>query len=182
MTVPAGNVKFFRGSGTTYTGSIPSGGSYGYGGFIVIVRSSGVRLVVGVPLTPSGGIILNYHNGTSWAGWERSGCAGDSLGTTSSYVKYSNGLMIQWGQYTVTGSTTAQGYTYFKAIPEQTLPQTFVNQYFTVTGSSRYSTGASMPIGCYPTANNKYAGYLYDTVARSSVSWTVRWQAIGRWK
>lgn len=182
LTVPAGNVKFFRGSGTTYTGSIPSGGSYGYGGFIVIVRSSGVRLVVGVPLTPSGGIILNYHNGTSWAGWERSGCAGDSLGTTSSYVKYSNGLMIQWGQYTVTGSTTAQGYTYFKAIPEQTLPQTFVNQYFTVTGSSRYSTGASMPIGCYPTANNKYAGYLYDTVARSSVSWTVRWQAIGRWK
>ena len=65
------SVRFYRGSGDSYTGTLPSGGNYGYGSFIVFMRSANIRQVIAVPIVPGYGLALNEYDGSSWSGWKR---------------------------------------------------------------------------------------------------------------
>lgn len=64
-------VKFYTGSGSSYTGTIPSS-YFKYGSFIVLKRNSANIEVIGIPYYPAAGVAINgYDNGT-WLGWHMS--------------------------------------------------------------------------------------------------------------
>ena len=72
LTVGAGACKAFRGSGGSYTGTLPSPTSaYSYGSFIVMRRNDNYIEVVAIPYSPSNGIAINGSNdgGSTWDGW-----------------------------------------------------------------------------------------------------------------
>lgn len=65
------SVKAYRGGGGNYTGSLPTGGSFNYGTFIVLKQSGTYINVIGASSWSSFGLAVNtYENGT-WDGWQR---------------------------------------------------------------------------------------------------------------
>lgn len=110
-----------------------------------------------------------------------------SGGTASGYCKMPDGTLIQWGHYTVSqeGSLTqiASSGVYY-GLDYLTFPIAFYNDNYTVTGSTRYSTGHPVPIGFFSRSKSSVAISIYDFYARpmNGGNMIVRWQAIGRWK
>lgn len=126
-------------------------------------------------------LYIGFRNGATWT-VDRYPDSARSIGTTPNYVKFVNGLMIQWGENTAS-ATLAQiassgiYYGYF----DITMPQEFYNNYYQISGISQYSTGHVVPIGYQRISTSKFRAGIYDFYARSG-NIRVAWQAIGRWK
>ena len=63
----SGTVKAYRGTGGTYTGSVPTS-YFGYGSFMVFCRATTSIIVVALSSRTSDGLAINYYNG-AWSGW-----------------------------------------------------------------------------------------------------------------
>lgn len=111
-----------------------------------------------------------------------------SAGSSSGYNKMADGTLVQWGQtsfhlesnMTQIGSTGVYYYTY-----SFTLPVAFSSTLYTLTGTSRYSTGHCVSFGAINNTGNTATIHVYDYVARTAGttnSVVLRWQAVGRWK
>lgn len=104
------------------------------------------------------------------------------------YCKMPDGTMIQWGNFTMnsTSEMTQIGSSGIYVSPgfNKTLPVNFVGDYV-VTGTSRYSTGHIVPLGCNMSQNaDRFNVMIYDFYKRSLNDglFVVYWQAVGRWK
>ena len=176
-------VKFYRGNGASYTGTLPHA-NFAYGTFIVLRRASSQIMVLAISQSSNNGTAMNSSvDGSTWVGWRWWGNSGSSLGTNSNYTKLSDGTMIQWGTTDLTSMALTQiassgVYTGTKAL---TFPAAFLDQNYIVTGRSRYSTGHSVPIGFNTVSTTQAQVVVYDFYARSGTI-TVKWQAVGRWK
>lgn len=68
LALPAGVTKTFRGSGSSYTGTLPSGG-FTTGTFIVNRRETNTIQIIAISYLSSNGIALNTYANGSWYGW-----------------------------------------------------------------------------------------------------------------
>lgn len=62
-----GTVRAYRGSGASYTGTVPNA-YFGYGTFLVLSRASTSINVIALSSRPDDGFAINQYNG-SWQGW-----------------------------------------------------------------------------------------------------------------
>lgn len=97
-------VKFYSGSGSSYTGTVPDS-NYKYGTFVVNRRGTNSISVVAFPEATTLGIALNSStNGSTWAGWQR-------FYSTSHYKDISTNISFSAG----TIGTRAQQYSWTNA-------------------------------------------------------------------
>lgn len=68
----AGYIKAWRGTGNSYTGSIPDS-SFQTGVFLISTAYANARYVLAIPSNASQGLALNVHNGSTWSGWKMIG-------------------------------------------------------------------------------------------------------------
>lgn len=103
------------------------------------------------------------------------------------YCKMADGTLILRGTTNFTsGSMSAYGSVYIATVTI-TLPSTpkFINGDYTITGSSKWSTGAEFAFGQGATSATQASVRVWDVAARtftSSAPLVVKWQAIGRWQ
>lgn len=102
--------------------------------------------------------------------------------SNGTYIKFADGTLIQYGSTTISVSLSQIASTgvYYQS-KTMNLPMSFVNTTYTVSGSSRYSTGHILPIGAVPTSVSQVNVCIYDFYARSG-NVVVRWMAVGKWK
>ena len=105
-----------------------------------------------------------------------------SVDTSPNYVKFGNGLMVQWGETSqqCTLSQIASSGIYY-GYYDVSFPAAFLNNYYVVSGVSQYSTGHIVPIGFASRSTTSFRPHIYDFYPRSGQI-RVAWQAIGRWK
>ena len=100
------------------------------------------------------------------------------VGTTSSYIKFNNGLLICWGWINSTGRKRIV-YT----------PLAFANTSYKVAFTGEAPTSTDNTVTTY-TVNNKYTSYFYvrgdfhniNTGVSGYPSEAFDWIAIGQWK
>lgn len=103
------------------------------------------------------------------------------------YCKMADGTLILRGTTNFTsGSMIAYG-SIFIATVTIVLPSSpkFINGNYTITGSSKWSTGAELSFGQGATSATQASVRVWDIAARTfstSAPLVVNWQAIGRWK
>lgn len=126
-------------------------------------------------------LYIGFRNGATWT-VDRYPDGDRSIGTTPNYVKFVNGLMIQWGETSqqCTLSQIASSGVYWGAY-DVSFPAAFSNNYYVVSGVSQYSSGHIVPIGFARRSTTSFRPYIYDFYPRSGAI-RVAWQAIGRWK
>lgn len=103
----------------------------------------------------------------------------------SNYIKFPDGTLIQWGTKTFNSGSTV-GYQSVHIMTCQILfQQSFVDTNYKIFGSGKFGTGAAIAFGQESgTASTGYVRVL-DYASRtlsSSLTLTVNWTAIGRWK
>jgi hypothetical protein len=67
LNVQSGCMKCYKGTGSSYTGSVPNS-NYGYGTFFVLNRYSSSIWVMALSPVLADGIAVNHYTGT-WSGW-----------------------------------------------------------------------------------------------------------------
>ena len=119
--------------------------------------------------------------------YNTSGVAAFSFGQYDGYVKYENGVLIQWGRKLIDGTMTQVAssgiYTLVVQI-DLNFAYLDANSYV-INASSRFSTGHMVPSGFSPNTAQQFSGNIYDFYARTSSTndkFAVRWMTIGRWK
>ena len=106
--------------------------------------------------------------------------------TNGYYVKFANGVMIEWNKMLVTDQAIANSYgSLYQGIRNITFPVAFVDNTPTVTCSEfQYGTQASW--GCVVGNNTTLTGTTlrgFDVASRpSGTNVHISWMAIGRWK
>ena len=120
--------------------------------------------------------ILNMETGTSWNGGASSitnDVFGGAIGvkawyfsTSKSYIKFTNGLIIQWGSETISQTTGIQ----YKSI---TLPLSYGSGYALVLAAQPYSSGANY-CASFDTKTNSNFRMVYQYCSGS-----ITWIAIG---
>ena len=116
--------------------------------------------------------------GTTYAKADLSNAATKSFGSSSSYIKFNNGLLIQWGRRSgVTGWTNLY------------LPISFYDINYTIQMTGNYGNKAETVIYVPMPFITKYTSYFqfgtpYTTLngAFAWTTWSFNWFAIGRWK
>ena len=116
--------------------------------------------------------------GTTYAKADLSNAATKSFGSSSSYIKFNNGLLIQWGTRSgVTGWTNLY------------LPISFYDINYTIQMTGNYGNKAETVIYVPMPFITKYTSYFqfgtpYTTLngAFAWTTWSFNWFAIGRWK
>ena len=116
-----------------------------------------------------------------------SGVSAYSFGQYSGYVKYENGMLIQWGRNLIDGTMTQVASSGIYALTVQiNLGVAYLDaNSYVINATSRFSTGHCVPSGFSPNTAQQFSGQIYDFYARSSNSndkFAVRWMTIGRWK
>jgi hypothetical protein len=86
----SGTVKAYRGTGASYTGTVPSV-YFGYGTFIVLKRYATSINVLALSAHAYDGIALNFYNGSPWTGWDI--CRAFKSVTKSATVSFSAGTI-----------------------------------------------------------------------------------------
>lgn len=131
--------------------------------------------------------IASTPNVLTWTAWTGKQNV-NSFGNYQSYTELPDGTLIQWGVYTVSGSgnMTASPLSglYRSGFVTISFPVAFYNSAYSVSGSSRYSTGNILPIGATPSTAGSFLADAYDFYARplSDGNLRIYWQAVGRWK
>lgn len=182
MAQAVNTIQFYRGSGSSYTGTVPHA-NFGYGSFIVMRRASLQIMVLAISQSSNNGVAMNSSmDGATWVGWRWWGNSESSLGTASNYTKLADGTMIQWGETTASAtlSQIASSGIYY-GYYDITMPQAFLNNYFQISGIAQYSTGYVVPIGYQRISTSKFRAGIYDFYARNG-NIRVAWHALGRWK
>lgn len=119
--------------------------------------------------------------------YNTSGVAAYSFGQYDGYVKYVNGVLIQWGRTLIDGTMTQVASSGIYALAVQinlNVAYLDANSYV-INASSRFSTGHVVPSGFSPNTAQQFTGNIYDFYARTSSTddkFAVRWMTIGRWK
>lgn len=113
-----------------------------------------------------GNILIGFENGSN---------------TYGSYVKFSDGTMIQYGKTNI-GSTTYAGQ---RLVATITMPTNFVNaNNYVVTGSWYgnyvFSPGTYSTIGVYNGTKNAFTAFA--TTSETATTFIISWIAVGRWK
>lgn len=101
--------------------------------------------------------------------------------TYGSYIKFSDGTMIQYGKTNI-GSTT---YADQRLVVTITMPTNFVNANdYVVTGSWYgnyvFSPGTYSTIGVYNATKNAFTAFA--TTSEQATTFIISWIAIGQWK
>lgn len=83
LALTTGTMKAYRGSGNSYTGTLPST-AYQTGTFLIMAAYSTAIYVLAMPSDASA-LALNVYNGSSWSGWTElgGGGSGDEISTAS---------------------------------------------------------------------------------------------------
>ena len=124
--------KFFKGSGSAYTGALPNNDSYyGYGIFIVNVRGTNKSVIALSSYTNR--MAINYYSNNAWLGWQElalaetvagksvSGVDANNLTTTGRYLLNGNITNLPYGNYgyldvIASGSNVVQYYSNLNAV------------------------------------------------------------------
>lgn len=119
--------------------------------------------------------------------YNTSGVAAFSFGQYSGYVKYVNGVLIQWGRDLIDGTMTQVASSGIYALTVQiNLGVAYLDaNSYVINATSRFSTGHCVPSGFSPNTAQQFSGQIYDFYARTSSTndkFAVRWMTIGRWK
>ncbi len=103
------------------------------------------------------------------------------------YCKMADGTLILRGTTNFTsGSMVAYGSIYIATVTIA-LPSSpkFINSDYTITGSSKWSTGAELAFGQGATSVTQASVRVWDVSARTfstNAPLVIKWMAIGRWK
>ena len=123
-------------------------------------------------------VIWQSSLGTTYAKADLSNAATKSFGSSSSYIKFNNGLLIQWG--------TRSGVTSWTNLY---LPISFYDINYTIQMTGNYGNKAETVIYVPMPFITKYTSYFqfgtpYTTLNRAFAwtTWSFNWFAIGRWK
>ena len=109
-----GFVKFFRGSGASYTGTLP-GTYFAYGSFIVLRRYSTAIMVLAISLSINEGMAMNWStDGATWKGWRRLYALSSTTKTAS--FNFSAGTIGTRGGQVVWNSSAIGGIPIFAQI------------------------------------------------------------------
>jgi hypothetical protein len=103
------------------------------------------------------------------------------------YIKFPWGLMMQFGNVSVTsgGNTQVASSGIYSFNHTITMPQSFINSQYVAFATSRYGTGYAVPSGCVPGGPSTVITQNYDFYQRTYSSanpLAVEYCAIGRWK
>lgn len=102
--------------------------------------------------------------------------------SNGTYIKFADGTLVQYGTKTisVTLSQIASSGVYYQS-KTLNMPLSFASTTYTISGSSRYSTGHILPLGGIPNTVSQANICIYDFYARSG-NVSVYWMAVGKWK
>ena len=102
--------------------------------------------------------------------------------SNGTYIKFADGTLIQYGTTTISVSLSQIASTgvYYQS-KTLNMPLSFASTTYTISGSSRYSTGHILPIGGVANTVSQVNICIYDFYARSG-NVSVRWMAVGKWK
>ena len=116
LAMPAYTTKAFRGSGTSYTGTLPGGSTnWAYGSFIVLKRNSTYHQVIAVN-NNSELAVNSCNNGTTWIGWRIALC-GNTV-TKTATISFSAGTIGTRGFQTSWTASQIGGNPYLVQITE----------------------------------------------------------------
>ena len=116
LAMPAYTTKAFRGSGASYTGTLPGGSTnWAYGSFIVLKRNSTYHQVIAVN-NNSELAVNSCNNGTTWIGWRIALC-GNTV-TKTATISFSAGTIGTRGFQTSWTASQIGGNPYLVQITE----------------------------------------------------------------
>lgn len=87
VAMQTGTTKAYRGTGGSYTGSLPSS-AYQTGYFLCAAAYSSAVYVLAIPSDASG-VAINVYNGSSWSGWSIIGGGGGDEVSTAAFTSTS---------------------------------------------------------------------------------------------
>lgn len=124
-------------------------------------------------------IIAQSSLGTTYAKADLSNAATKSFGSSSSYIKFNNGLLIQWG-------TRSGGVGFMSLYLPISFADTYYNVQLTGINAQKSETVIYSPnVFITKTTSSFQFGTLYNAGGdklNEWTSWSFNWFAIGRWK
>lgn len=122
---------------------------------------------------------IRAHNGSQLGGFQIPSIRAADLTSQSSYIKFSNGLMIQWA-YNLSYTSISGN------VMTRTMAQSFVNTNYTVIAAVSHATSDT---GCYHLrlisdgkAVNSFNYFMYLGTGITTNNPPINYVAIGRWK
>ena len=100
------------------------------------------------------------------------------LSTTDGFIKYSNGLLEQWGRVTVPGGSAGTG------TVKVTLEESYVSDQYNIQATAMYPN-ASYPtfeVSVQMTTSNTFNLYTRQSSGSLITGVTVQWATKGTWK
>ena len=101
------------------------------------------------------------------------------LSATDGFIKYSNGLLEQWGRVTVPGGSVGTG------TVQVTLEEPYLNNQYNIQATAMYPSAAypTFEVSAQMTTSNTFNLYTRQSSGASIITGvTVQWATKGTWK